>query len=406
MSLPLFIAKRHLFGHHKIGYISFISIISVLGLGLGVAALILTLSILKGFEREVKSKLVDFDAHIRLRLLYKDSMDSTNQVREALHNIAAIKQIVPYIHRSVMIRHGDETDGVILEGIRRQDIIKTLNIQRFIIKGALQFEALSGMPGLIIGEKLAHKLGVDVNDPVYLFLLHMDSGVHRRPQVIKFTVTGLYRSGIAEYDDIFVYTDLTAAQELFNMGKSFSGFQMLLDDPQKADQVAAQINDQLGYPYHALSWTELHRNLFEWLRTQRFPILLVFGLIAVVAIFNVISTLMMIVIEKTRDIGILKSMGVNDSQISRIFLLEAFLIGIAGVVLGYLLALFLGTLQIKFGIIAIPEDIYFMSELPVLFQWSDFLWIGIGALFFTLVATVYPTLKANRLSPSEATRYE
>jgi len=406
MSLPFFIAKRHLFGHHKIGYISFISIISVMGLGLGVAALILTLSILKGFEKDVKSKLVDFDAHVRLRLLYRDSMDSTNQVRAELENIAAIQQIVPYIHRSVMIRYGNETDGVILEGIRRQDIIKTLNIQRFIVQGDFQFQTKQGTPGLIIGEKLALKLGVEVGDPVYLFLLEMDRSVGHRPRIFKFRVTGLYRSGIAEYDDIFVYSSLAAAQELFDMGASFSGFQMLLDDPQKADQVAEYINTQLGYPYHALSWTELHRNLFEWLRTQRFPILLVFGLIAVVAIFNVVSTLMMIVIEKTRDIGILKSMGVNSRQISKIFILEAFLIGITGVFLGYILAFSLGTLQIKLGIIAIPEDVYFMSQLPVLLQWSDFLWIGLGALFFTLIATIYPTLKANRLSPSEATRYE
>jgi lipoprotein-releasing system permease protein len=406
MTLPFFIARRHLFSRHKIGYISFISIISIVGLAVGIAALILTISILNGFEQEVRLKLIGFDAHIRLRLFGQDVADPADSIRVLLGQQKEIRYIAPYIHRQAIIRHGSETDGVVVEGIRLDDIRMTLNLERFLVKGQLQFDTEQGLNGIVLGQKLADYLGVDVGDKVYLFEMRGGSSLGGRSRISTFDVTGLYDSGISDYDDIFVYMSLKAAQEMFAMGDSFSGFQMMVVHPEKAPEIAAEINDQLGYPYRAMSWTELHQNLFEWLRVQRFPILIVFGLIAVVAIFNIVSSLMMIVIEKTRDIGILKSMGVNRKQVTFIFTFEGLLVGIAGTLLGYLLALALAWLQIRFGIISIPEDVYFMSQLPILLDLQNFLIVGCTAIFFALIATIYPALKANQLSPVEATRYE
>lgn len=406
MSFPFFVAKRHLFSHHKIGYISFISIISIVGLAVGITALILTISILNGFEREVKTKLMGFDAHIRLRLFYQESIDSTQFVQSELSKIKEIKCIVPYIHNHVMIRHGNETDGVIIEGISENDIRKTLNVDGFITKGALKFSTDDGIDGIVIGQKLADFLDAGLGEDIYLFVLHGANIIVNRPRIERFTITGIYDSGIADYDDIFVYTSLSAAQCLFNMGDSFSGYQMIVEEPNKVDEVAKRINETLGFPYHAITWNDLHSNLFKWLKVQRIPILIVFGLIAVVAIFNVVSSLMMIVIEKTKDIGVLKGMGVNRKQITSIFLFEGLFIGIAGTILGYIVALVLSWLQMRSGIISIPKDVYFMNKLPILLCWKDFLYIGLGALLFSIIATVYPSLKAVKLSPSEALRYE
>lgn len=406
MSLPGFIAKRHLFSHHKIGYISLISIISIIGLAVGVTALILTISILNGFEKEIKTKLVSFDAHIRLRLLYQESMDSTNAVRDEIEKIKDVRCIAPYIHNNVIIRRGNETDGVILEGISESDINRTIDVKKFIKKGKFGFQTNGGSDGLVIGNKLSQFLNIGIGEPVYLFVMHDTKGFSYRPKISKFTVTGIYDSGIADYDDIFIYTSLGAAQRLFNMGNTFSGYQIMLDDPNKAEEVASYLNQKLGYPYHALSWIDLHINLFDWLKVQRIPILLIFGLIAVVAVFNVVSSLMMIVIEKTRDIGILKSVGMNRKQIMKIFLYEGIIIGVIGTLLGFLLTLIISWLQIRFSLISIPEDVYFMSKLPILLSWKNFLVIGILAMFFSILATIYPTLKAVHLSPSEATRYE
>ncbi len=406
MNISYYIAKRHLLGHHKIGFISFISIFSVIGLSVGVAALILTISILNGFEKELKSKLVDFDAHIRLNLMYSASLDSARKVEEQLESYPEITHIVPYIQRHVIIRNKNLTDGVIVEGIDHEQIGHTINIERFISKGQANFKTDDDNPGLLMGEKLANKLELAIGDEVYLFVIHGARGVGRRPKIGVFVVTGLYDSGISDYDDIFVYTSLQATKELFQIGDEISGYQIMLSDPDKADQIAADIDESLGFPYNARSMNDMHANLFEWLRVQRLPVILIFGLISLVAIFNIVSSLMMIVIEKTKDIGILKSYGVNNNQILKIFVIESMLIGLTGIGCGYLLALGITWLQQKFGIISIPEDVYFMQNLPILLNAWNFLYIGAGALFFCLMATIYPAYKATRLEPVEAIRYE
>lgn len=406
MSLPLFIAKRHLFNRHKIGYISFISIISTIGLAVGVAALILTISVLNGFENVIKEKLIGFDAHIRLRLFNGQTFTSSDDVEKLLAEIPEIRDIVPYVHSTVMIRAKAETDGVILEGLKQEDIHKTLNIRRFLKEGTVSFQTGDGQNGLVIGKKLADQLGVSLGDQVYLFVLQSYTRSTRRPRIGSFVITGLYESGISDYDDIFVYTSLSAAQEIMNLGTQFSGFQMILNDPYTAETITERINRELGYPYHAMSWIDLHANLFEWLRVQRFPIIIVFGLISAVAIFNIISSLMMIVIEKTKDIGILKSMGVSSNQVRRIFMIEGAIIGLAGTGLGFLLALLLTWLQNRFGLIAISADVYFMNTLPIEPKVFYYIIIGLCAILASLTATIYPSRKAMKLAPAEAIRYE
>ncbi|MDD5766779.1 MAG: ABC transporter permease [Candidatus Marinimicrobia bacterium] len=406
MSLPYFIAKRHLFSHHKIGYVSFISIISIVGLAVGVAALLLTISILNGFEKEIKTKLISFDAHIRVRLFYEDSIDPVSTIKNEIEKFKSVRSVAPYVHSNVIIRRGNETDGVIIEGIAESELSKTIDIDRFIKEGALQFQTSDGSDGIVVGRKLSQTLEANIGEKVYLFVLHPENNQTSRPKIGVFTVTGIYESGIADYDDIFVYTSLSAAQRLFDLGDRFTGYQILLDDPNQAEVVATQINEQLGYPYHALSWINLHQNLFDWLKVQRIPILLIFGLIALVAVVNVISSLMMIVIEKTHDIGILMAVGVNKKQVTRIFLIEGVLIGLAGTILGFLLALGIAWLQIRFSLVSIPKDVYFMSELPILLDWKNFLVIGIFSMICSTLATIYPTIKAVSLSPSETTRYE
>ncbi|MCF7885404.1 MAG: ABC transporter permease [Candidatus Marinimicrobia bacterium] len=405
MKISSFIAKRHLFGHHKVGYISFISIISTVGLGIGVAALILTISVLNGFEQELKSKLINFDAHVRLRLLYKDSMDSTQAVYAQLDSIESIQTIVPYIHRNVLIRKGANTDGVVVEGIKEEDIKKTLNIKNFIVKGNLKFTTEEGTDGIVIGRKLAEYLEVDVGENLYLFNIPNLKSFSNNQKIGKFTLTGIYHSGISEYDDVFVYTSLKACQKLFNM-QNFSGFQMQIDNPDNSHLIATQINNQLGFPYHAFSWDDLHKNLFKWLKVQRFPIILVFGLIVIVALFNLVSALTMIVIEKTKDIGILKSLGLNKRQIISIFVQESIIIGLAGIALGFLLTFLFSWLQNQYGLVSIPEEVYFMQRVPVLLRLKDFIIIGSIALLCSVLATIYPAFKASNVYPNEVIHYE
>ena len=378
----------------------------MIGLSVGVAALILTISILNGFEQEIKTKLVDFDSHIRLNVAYSTAVDSIDKVEKALSNIEEIKHYVPYINRNVIIRNKNLTDGVVVEGINEEQIGNTINVNRFIVEGKLSFHAENEKDGLVIGRKLARKLELEIGDKAYLFVIRGNNKVRSKPKIGTFIVTGLYDSGISDYDDFFIYTSIDAVTKLFNVAKEYSGYQIMLHNPNLADEIASIIDNELGFPYNAMSMNELHTNLFEWLRLQRFPVILIFGLISLVAVFNIVSSLMMIVIEKTKDIGILKSYGVNNSQIMRIFLIESLLIGLTSVLGGYILALLISFLQMKFGIISIPEDVYLMQQLPILLDYKSFIYVGLGGLFFSLLATVYPAFKATRLEPVDAIRYE
>ncbi len=406
MNFSYYIAKRHLLGHHTIGFISFISIFSVIGLSVGVAALILTVSVLNGFEQELKSKLVDFDAHIRLNKMYSATSDSSKNVLKTLQQIPEINAIVPYMQRNVIVRHKTLTDGVIVEGIEAQKIGTSVNLSRFVTQGELRFSTETGKDGILIGEKLAEKLELNLGDELYLFVIHGAKGVGRRPKIGTFVVTGLYDSGISDYDDIFIYTSLKAMKNLFRHNSEITGYQIMLSDAGRADDIAAQIDDELGFPYNARSMNDMHANLFEWLRVQRLPVTLIFGLICLVAIFNIVSSLMMIVIEKTKDIGILKSYGASDHQVMKIFVIESLLIGITGTVLGFALALTFTWAQNQFGLISIPEEVYFMKNLPILLNIRNFIYIGAGAIFFSLIATIYPAYKATKLEPVEAIQYE
>ena len=286
-----------------------------------------------------------------------------------------------------MIRKGQETEGIIVEGIDEVHIRQTLAVDRFIKKGELRFNLPDGRYGIVIGAKLARQLGVDIGDKVYLFVFQPEESYITTAHY-DFTVTGLYDSGIADYDDVFIYTSMQAAQKLYDLGEKFSGYQIRLKDQSKVEAVTEYINKTLGYPYNALSWKDLHSNLFEWLRIQRIPIMLIFSLIAVVAVFNIVSSIMMIVIEKTRDIGILKSVGMNNRQVKRIFLYEGLFIGVVGTLAGFGLSILLGYLQNRFNLISIPADVYFMSSLPVLLELRNFLIIGLIAIASALLATL------------------
>lgn len=378
----------------------------MMGLSVGVAALILTISVLNGFEKELKDKLIDFDSHIRLNLMYSTSMDSTRSVENKLSNIDEIEHIVPYIQRSVIIRNKNLTDGVFIEGIDENQLGNTINVERFLVEGEVSFSTSDGKDGLLMGQKLARKLELNLGDKVYLFVIHGGNNINSRPKISTFIVTGIYDSGVSDYDDIFVYSSLEATRKLFQIKDQFSGYQIMLYDPEKADEVAALIDEKLGFPYRARSMNDMHANLFEWLRVQRLPVILIFGLISLVAVFNIVSSLMMIVIEKTKDIGILKSYGVNNFQIMKIFVIESMLIGFSGILCGFGLALLITFLQKEFGIISIPEDVYFMHELPILLNIKNFIYVGFGALFFSMIATIYPAFKATQLEPVEAIKYE
>ncbi|MFQ6676230.1 MAG: FtsX-like permease family protein [Fidelibacterota bacterium] len=408
MALTTLIALRHLGSRHSLNFISLIGYLSALGLALGTAVLILTLGILNGFEKTVEQKIIGFDGHIRLTGFLGHPLPEVSPALDSvLNRFPEISERAPYIHHAALLRHGGETEGVLVEGISEEKAKSVFGTPGFLTAGHFDLEISPGdRRGLVLGERLAENLGVDVGSRVTLINLDRLGEPGKAPGVGQFLITGLYEMGLKEYDESVVYIDLSRAQTVFDYGDRITGEILRLSQSGRVDPVAQRLKDELGYPYQASTWKERHRNLFAWLSVQKYPITLVFALIALVAVLNIASSLTMIVMEKTRDIGVLRALGYSRRKISRVFLAEGAVIGTAGVLLGVALAYLLGWVQTTYGLLKIPEDVYFMKELPVLFEPGYFAVVGIIGFVLSLTATVYPARKASGILPARAVRYE
>jgi len=384
MSYELFIVKRYFQSKRKGGFISFITIIGIAGVMLGVAALIIALTILGGFEKEIKEKVIGFSAHIQV-------VGFQNQ------------PVSPVVARESIIRAKGKTEGILLKGI--DEATDVSSIRRHIVDGKFDLGSPSGPPKLVIGKKLARKLDLAVGDRAILFGIGGNLRSVASPLVRQFEVAGIYETGMAEYDDIYVYTSLPAAQSLLQLQGRVTGFDLLVNDLGEASAIADRIQELLGYPYYARTVFQLYRNLFTWIDLQKKPTPIILGLIIIVATVNIIGTLLMVVMEKTSEIGILKSMGATSGGIRKIFVAEGLLIGLAGTILGNGLAYGLSWLQLHEKILSLPEQIYFMSSVPILLRLENFIAVSVLSLALCLLATLVPSTLASRMKPITAIRF-
>ena len=408
MSLLAFIARRHLRSKHSFSFISLISYLAVGGLAIGVAVLILTMGILTGFENEVQKKIISFDGHIRIRGFLDNAIPHESVQRESvLASISGILARAPYIHRPAMIRSGDETESVFVEGISLDAAKEVFGTPEMMTAGNFSFGtgAAEGR-GIVLGEVLARKLGIVPGSQVVLVSLESIGLAGKPPRLGQYHVAGIYKTGLKEYDESILYMDLTGAQELFDLHDLISGEIVILEDTETAQAAADAMEDGLSYPYTVATWKERHYTLFSWLSVQKFPITIIFALIALIAIVNITSSLTMIVMEKSRDVGVLRAMGFSRNDISRLFLMEGGIIGITGVASGILIALILGYFQLQFGLLKISEDVYFMRELPLAFVPHQVALIAVTGLILALGASIYPAWKSAGILPAKAVRYE
>jgi len=408
MDLRSFIAIRYLRSRHSLSFISLIGYLSILGLGIGISVLLLTLSILNGFESQVENKIISFDGHIRVGGYLDVPVPETNSnLDSVLSNIPEILDQAAYIQEPALIRYGSKTEGVIIEGISEEKARSIFGTSSFLSAGKFTFSQNgTDTPGIVLGQALADKLNISIDSRIVLLDLQAMGKVGKAPRIEQLVVSGIYKTGLREYDESVVYIDLFTAQHLFGYKKQISGVVLKLSDLDDAERIADKIGKLVGYPYIPSTWKDRHYNLFEWLTIQKYPITIIFALIALVAIVNITSSLTMIVMEKTRDIGVLRALGYSKQRISELFFFEGGMIGLLGVILGIGLALLLGFLQMNYRLITIPEDIYFMKELPILFELDHFIIVGISGFLLALVATLYPARKASTILPAKAIRYE
>ena len=404
MSYSSFIARRYLKSRHNQGFVSFITAIAMTGVTLGTATLIIALSVLGGFEKEITEKVIGFTSHVQIVGFQNQPLMNPGETCARLEQaFPVIQSIAPFVSREALIRSRDGVDGVLLKGLDpfRDNSI----IPRYMISGTYDLSReQGGLPHLVVGKKLAGKLGIDVGDKATIFGLGrgLEEG---HPRIMQFKVVGIYESGMAEYDDIYAFTALADAQMLFQMPEAVSGYDILLRSIDSAQSVAATASDLLGYPHYGRTVFENYRNLFSWIELQKKPVPIILGLIIVVATVNIIGTLLMMVLDKMRAIGVLASMGATRWGITWVFLRQGLTIAVTGTVLGNILALILCEAQLRFRFFSLPSDIYFMTSVPILLRPEYFLLVSAITIALCFVTALIPSRLASRLNPVNAIRF-
>ncbi len=401
MKLVRQIAFRHLKAPQKGSFTTFAAILSILGLGLGIAALVLTFSILEGFESTISKKIAQFDGHIRVEHFMNRTLNEYDAVLDSVLQKSPVGySISSYLQSPALLRKGSNADGVITIGLSktgRDSILSSI-----VTDGTTEFKSKS----IIIGKRLAEDLGVEIGEKIVLFDLQSIGRISGSQRFRQFTVIGLFHSGLLEYDKTVVYIDIADAQYIFNSINRVSGHMLFTNNLDDVKPLYQHLESELGYPYFVLSWIDKHKILFDWINLQKWPILIIFGMISFVGIVNIISSLSMIIFEKVREIGTLLSLGLSKKHIKRIFLLEGLIIGVLGSLLGLIVAIGLALLQIKFQIFTLPEDIYFMDHIPIKINWLNTLLITSVGIISAIIASVWPVYRASKINPAEALKYE
>jgi len=378
----------------------------------GVAALIIVLSVMNGSEQEVRTRIVGTDAHIRVTTFYNRGITDYDTILSQLEQIDHVVAVTPFIYWETMLTAGQNAAGARILGADSASVSRVTDLAKNIIHGRLTFTAATDegiqRPGLILGVTLANRLKVWLDDEVIALSpkAYEGSTLLDFPRARRFIVSGIFETGLYEYDASLAYMSLDDAQSFFQMEGTVTGLGIKLDDMYRAKGVSREVTELLGYPYLTTDWMEQNKTLFNWMTIEKWAMFIILSLIILVAAFNIISTLIMVVLEKRKDIGILKSMGATSGGIMKIFMFEGLVIGIMGTLLGCGIGYLLCWAQNTFHFFSLPPEVYFISTLPVLLKPTDFLFVSVAGIVICFVATIYPAKRAARLDPVEAMRYE
>jgi lipoprotein-releasing system permease protein len=413
MKLEWFIARRYLSSRRGARFLSLITLIAIGGVFVGVMALIIVTSVMTGLQTDLRDKILGTNPHIWLTT-YGEGLQvpAWEGAIQRVRAVEGVQAAAPFVHAEVALSSpGGYAEAAILRGIDPgAEGPAITEIVQQIRDGELQLgPTASGFPPLLIGDALAERFAAYPGRVINVLSfqgLQVTAMGTLMPTVRQFEVVGRFRTGMYEYDNKFMYTSLEAAQELTRLGDSVTGIEIRVPDPMQADQVARRLEDQLGFPYRAEDWKTMNASLFSALQLEKMAMFIILLLIVIVAAFNIISTLVMVVTDKTREIGILKSMGLRASQVQRIFMLQGVVIGTVGATLGAMGGLFLTWMLDRYELIRIPGDVYFIDRLPVGFDPVEIAIILLSSLVISFLATIYPARQAARLFPVEAIRHD
>ncbi len=437
MSLPyeLFIALRYLRAKRQKKVISLNTLVSIGGVCIGVAALIATLAIMTGFTEDLRDKILGTTSHIVVSDRTSQTLENYQALVEDILKVPHVVAATPFIFKQVLLSSPSSAFGVVLRGIDPEKEGTVTKLGENMVEGTLKFlstpppnlplqndpkqnmeenKSKKTLPGIVMGMELANRLGVFWGDVIHVVspMLKQGASIGQAlggpggftPKIRKFSVVGLFDSGMYEYDSSLAYISIAEAQEFFNLGDVATGIEVKVDDIFLADEVSQEIETVLDFPYQARDWKALNRNLFSALELEKDMMFVILILIILVASFNIVGTLTMTVAEKAREIAILKAMGATKKSITRIFMFEGLIIGGIGVALGLPLGLAISFALETFY--KLPGDVYYISSLPMRLHFYDVALVTGSAFLITLLATLYPSRQAAKMEPVEGLRYE
>jgi len=380
-------------------------VLAIGGIAIGVAALIVSLSVMNGFENEVRSRIIGTTSHINVHSLQADCIRDWEPLLERLRNRNDVIAAAPFVYGKLPIAHNGKFDGIVLRGIAPEEERNLGNPESTLYDGIwLPDEPDTVLPDIVLGRYLAEGLGAVPGDTVFVYGLGKRGAASISPKIFRFEVIGIFETGMFDFDAALAYTNLEPAQKILDIGEGVTGIELRIENFYEADRVANRIENELGFPYYAVSWAEMNKNLFSWMTIEKWGLFLLLTLIVAVAAFNIASTLIMVVMEKTSQIGILRALGATASKIRRIFFLQGLFVGILGAVLGFIVGFGLAFVQHKWQIISLPADVYSISALPVEMHLLDFIAIGVAAVIITLISSIYPAWRASKYTPIDAIR--
>jgi lipoprotein-releasing system permease protein len=414
MSFEFFVSLRYLKAKRKQTFISIITLISIGGVALGVTALIVVLAVMSGFENDLKTKILGLNAHA-LVLSWDNAVDDHAGLRRKVETVPGVTGATPFILTQVLLSTPRQVTGAVLRGLDIESARRVIILDRIIRTGSWQALEETGpgatggevLPGIILGQELAKQLGLTMGDTVSVVSpLGEVTPLGRVPKMRAFRLAGTFESGMYEYDSTISFISLAQAQAFLGLGGRVTGLEVKTRDIYQAAEIAKRIKDKLGFPYWTKDWMRMNKNLFSALKLEKLVMFIILTLIILVAAFNIVSSLIMVVMEKTKDIAILKSMGATAGSILKIFVLEGLIIGVVGTVLGLGGGIGLCEILKRYQFIKLPSDVYYISSLPVLMKGADILFVVAATVGITFIATLYPAWQASRLDPVEAIRYE
>ena len=410
MSFEFFIGSRYLRAKQKQAFISLITVLSIAGVTVGVMALIVVIAVMTGFEHDLKSRILGVESHIVI-MRHNVPFSDYRNILEHVENTDGVEAATPFINSQVILRSSLSLSGAVLRGIDPDSADRVIkNLDKVSLKNLKETDQRKStsiaMPSIILGKELAKNLGVMLGDPVHLISpMGMISPIGLIPTMKRFKVAGLFESGMYEYDKSLAYMHIKDAQKILRMGDSVNGIEVRVNDIYNAGNIAGRIVKELGFQYWARDWMQMNQNLFSALKLEKTVMFIILALIVLVAAFNIASTLIMMVMEKTKDIAILKAMGATNKSIRKIFVFKGIVIGSIGTILGVFLGFILCTVLKYYQFIELPGDVYYITTLPVKLELLDVVIIASAAMAISFLATLYPARQASKLDPVEAIRY-